>query len=778
LPANVTNCPNCGSELLLQGRYQVICPLAQGGFGQTFEVVDVRDPTVSKEGTPKILKVLVSDHQKAIALFQREARVLSQLRHPGIPRVEADGYFKFWHQESPEPLHGLVMEKIEGINLKDWLSDRQNQPITSEKAIAWITQLTEILQQVHQRQYFHRDIKPSNIMKRPNGQLVLIDFGAVREVTETYLRQESGGTVLISPGYTPPEQANGRAVEKSDFFALGRTFVHLLTGIHPLDLPENPETGQLDWRSHAPQVSPKLADLIDRLMAKYPENRPKDTQEIWQLLPEIQQQTKSATSRKKWLVLIISTIFCSGVGGVVLLQHQWQNSPNSCPVNQGDHLSCGEEILFPTAAPPEKQKGVKAFAQGNYQNAIQWLVKARQKQPNDPEILIYLNNAQLAGKPSHKIAAVVPISGNPFTAQEILWGVAQAQNEVNQGQKIRGKGLLVEIGDDANTPEQAKEIAGVLASDSDILAVIGHYASEVTLAAVGVYQQHQLVMISPTSTSEDLSSINQGNSIFFRTVPSDRISAQALSGYLSNQIRQPKVAIFYNPQSNFSKSLRDQFHASYSGSGGEIVTEFANLSDPFLNASQAINQAQKQGVTTLVLFPDGQTDPFAFRNALKIVKANQGRYWIAGGDSLYSSEVLQLVAPETLTHFVVPIPWHPLNSPNSQFPQTANNLWREEVTWRTALAYDATQALIAALEDLPNPDRILLQKTLRDANFQTTGATGVISFQVNGNRSQPISELIKVIKTNCSVPNYRFVPVTTPATQVKNFKCPANSAIP
>lgn len=276
-------CRHCGSSLVLPGRYRARSLLGEGGFGKTFEVVDDR-------GKPKVLKVLIDSNPKAVALFKREAQVLAQLNHPGIPRVERDGYFLFYPRKG-EPLHCLIMESIEGWNLEDWMSQRENWPITEAQAIDWLKQLSEILHRVHQHNYFHRDIKPSNIMRRPRGQLALIDFGTVREVSQTYLAKVGGGhrvTGIVSPGYTPPEQINGKAVPQSDFFALGRTFVYLLTGKHPTHFPEDIRTGQLKWRSPGMPLSNDLADLIDYLMSPFPGNRPHNTQAIYQRLGEIE----------------------------------------------------------------------------------------------------------------------------------------------------------------------------------------------------------------------------------------------------------------------------------------------------------------------------------------------------------------------------------------------------------------------------------------------------------------------------------------------------------
>ncbi|WP_446342811.1 protein kinase domain-containing protein [Coleofasciculus sp. F4-SAH-05] len=283
-------------NLLLQNRYRVLRTLGKGGFSQTFEVDD--------QGIAKVLKVLNLDRfyshdakEKAISLFQREATVLSRLQHPGIPRVESDGYF-VWSQGTEVSLHCIVMEKIEGLTLKQWRS-RRNKPLlslTQNQAIAWLKQLVDILEQLHQQELIHRDIKPSNIILRPNGQLALIDFGAVREITETYLqrqKQDETGTVIISSGYTPPEQMEGKAVAQSDFFALGRTFVYLFTGKSPNDFESHPRTGKLQWRESAPQISKELADLVDYLMATFPGQRPQTPAMIRRCIEEIIAPTPS-----------------------------------------------------------------------------------------------------------------------------------------------------------------------------------------------------------------------------------------------------------------------------------------------------------------------------------------------------------------------------------------------------------------------------------------------------------------------------------------------------
>ncbi|MBN3910107.1 MAG: serine/threonine protein kinase [Nostoc sp. NMS1] len=283
-------CQSCGSHLELLGRYRVTCLLSdKTGFSKVYEACE--------QDTPKILKILKEDlsgNTKAVKLFQHEVTVLEQLKHPGIPKE--DSYFQY-QTRNGLVLHCIAMEKIDGYNLVQWL--QQNRPISEEQAVTWLKQLVEILDLVHGKQYLHRDIKPSNIMIRSPlgkdwGDLVLIDFGTATEIDRTEPDQLSNGdgmTALMSSGYSAPEQMNGQAVPQSDFFALGRTFIFLLTGHHPLDMYDV-QQNVLHWQNHAIDISPLLLNLIDWLTAADIKKRPANAQEILQRLEQIEEGKK------------------------------------------------------------------------------------------------------------------------------------------------------------------------------------------------------------------------------------------------------------------------------------------------------------------------------------------------------------------------------------------------------------------------------------------------------------------------------------------------------
>ncbi|MEA5420041.1 protein kinase [Spirulina sp. CCNP1310] len=296
LNGEADHCRHCGSSLLLGDRYRVLHLLSDhSGFAKIFDVSDGE--------MVKILKVLKSQHnanEKVVSLFKQEAVVLSQLNHPGIPRIDPEGYFDYWPRDSRYPVHCFVMEKIDGPNLQQWMHQQGNLLISEAQALDWLEQLTTILHLVHRKNYFHRDIKLQNIMVRSTGQLVLIDFGTAREMTYTYLAKAgSSGNItrVSSAGYTPPEQQQGHAVPQSDFFALGRTFVYLLTGRTLEDQAiYDPLTNEFHWRQHAPDLSPGFADLLDQLMAYRAGDRPRDNEAILQAIGELKRSPRPLNS--------------------------------------------------------------------------------------------------------------------------------------------------------------------------------------------------------------------------------------------------------------------------------------------------------------------------------------------------------------------------------------------------------------------------------------------------------------------------------------------------
>lgn len=301
-PENSERCSACGTPLLINNRIRLVEPL-RPLKDDPFSYIEVFE--VDDAGTKwhplrerRVMKVLKWSEPKLVELMRREALALQLIKHPGIPQSTVDDYFTFTPHDSPLELHCLVMQKFEGQNLEQWIKSYERIP--QSLALKWLKQLVTILDLVHHSGFFHRDIKPDNIIFQPDGQLALIDFGGVRRVTNTYLAKVSGSggtttgvgsgyeiTAVRTARYSPLEQINGQAVPQSDFYALGRTFVYLVTGISLIKLKTDQTTGRLIWRNKAPQIDKPLADFLDELMAPFPGQRPQTTQVILQRLERI-----------------------------------------------------------------------------------------------------------------------------------------------------------------------------------------------------------------------------------------------------------------------------------------------------------------------------------------------------------------------------------------------------------------------------------------------------------------------------------------------------------
>lgn len=304
-PDNIEFCLACGNSLQINRQYWLVRPLRDLHRSPYLEVFEACD---RESKTPKVLKSLKCNQTKYKQLFEQEAKILIELDRPGIPKSRPREFFTI-ELHNGQRMPCLVMDFVEGEDLEKWV---QNQGVITQKlALEWLKQLTEILAYVHQHNFFHRDIKPSNIMRKPDGQLVLIDFGTAREVTTTVVEGKEV-TAVYSHGYTAPEQIEGKAVPQSDFYALGCTFVYLLTG-------QPPQAEDLHWRDRVPNLSKApISDLIEELMASKVENRPQNAQIILQRLEQIERLLSPsniddfpvtelpltpATSRRPWLAI-------------------------------------------------------------------------------------------------------------------------------------------------------------------------------------------------------------------------------------------------------------------------------------------------------------------------------------------------------------------------------------------------------------------------------------------------------------------------------------------
>ncbi|MFU8802847.1 MAG: serine/threonine protein kinase [Bradymonadaceae bacterium] len=248
------------NDALLKGRYEILEILGRGGQGETFLARDTHDDRLV---AVMRLSVFQAQNWKGIELFEREAEALSRLSHEAIP-----SYLDSFHIEDDDEVHFyLVQRYIEGEDLLRQM--KAGLRFDEDGAKAFLKEMLEILVYLHgfAPPIIHRDIKPSNIMRRPDGSLALIDFGAVQTVIASTL---GGSTIVGTTGFIAPEQFFGQALPASDLYSLGATMVQLLTHKHPSELEM--EMMKLQFRNFI-NVSEELILLLERLLEPTVEDR-------------------------------------------------------------------------------------------------------------------------------------------------------------------------------------------------------------------------------------------------------------------------------------------------------------------------------------------------------------------------------------------------------------------------------------------------------------------------------------------------------------------------
>jgi branched-chain amino acid transport system substrate-binding protein len=320
-----------------------------------------------------------------------------------------------------------------------------------------------------------------------------------------------------------------------------------------------------------------------------------------------------------------------------------------------------------------KMRAAEAYASGSYATAQDLFEQSLQQKPNDPEALIYQNNANAIAHHPLKIAVSLPGIDDINGSREILRGVAQAQQEINAAGGIKGRLLMVAITSDNNDPKRARQVVDSLVNRADLLGVVGHYSSSVTLATANIYDSGKLVVISPTSTAVQLS--NQSPYVF-RTVPSDYVAARALTDHLLQTLKLKKAVVYFNSQSEYSKSLKGEFSTAIALQGGQVVGEY-DLANSGFSANQSLEEAKQRGAEAIMLVSDMGT----IDRSLQIVQTNQNRLPMLAGDALYSPKTLD-VTREQGRGLVVAVPWHIQATGSELFAQRSRRLWGGDVNWR------------------------------------------------------------------------------------------------
>ncbi len=747
-PDKALRCQACNTQLLLyKRRFQIFEKISKPNHNPEWEVFRVTDNRGDCQ--PKVLKTLTSNESEFTARFKREIDILKNSKNSGIPAYIID--FHIPSEGNRPELYCLVMESIDGEDLEEWL--QINGKLSDEQtALIWLNKITIILAYIHSKKHFHRDIKPSNIMLKNSGELALIDFGIVRQITST-VDQYGASTQAYTPIYAAPEQVVGKAVPQSDFYSLGKTFVHLLTGQRPVqseldlhkweyetDFPTSGIIPLINWLleddlQQRPQTPEKILEAINYISTRKVDSDFPSSEETTSFIDRIKQPRETQLPSRHsgfpfktaGLVGLGSLFFGSLIYYYLLRKTVPLISSSVQPaaelISFGDreiNNIYGSNKIDKAGSKGKKLEGIQLFKVGNYKEAYRKFNELHQSIKNDPDVLIYMNNAKVRywhqkkpTKPLYTIVAAVP--ARIEQGQHILFGVAHNQHQVVDPtaslEQEPNVYLEVGIADDLNQPEQAVEIAKKLTERSingsdnqerSILAAIGHDSSEVTCEALPIYTKAGLPVISSTSSMNEMrKKCGDTDRVFFRVISSTQFESRSLIKLLkSKNIQNLKITSFYKKKERvgFSRDLFETFKRDFKKEFGKDLEDGFDLSDSTDGVSEVakgIENAKNSNV--IVLLSDEKTDTFhVFNNAIKVLETVDPNKidLVLGSNPLLSAEIGTNLLQKWHGKLVIASDWDddPQCSDRA-FVAMASKLWGGNINQTTAASYESTQVL-------------------------------------------------------------------------------------
>ncbi|AFZ26870.1 ABC-type branched-chain amino acid transport system, periplasmic component [Cylindrospermum stagnale PCC 7417] len=492
---------------------------------------------------------------------------------------------------------------------------------------------------------------------------------------------------------------------------------------------------------------------------------------------------------------------------------------NPAPQLNSDNFqgSFGRQIFL---YPPNQEivkyqiEGTNFYQQGLYYQAFQcfliaWNQELKIYGIGNPEVLIYINNCLIEYKKSflqgkgikiYTLAVVVPFYHNQgHVAAEILRGISQIQLQVNLPSfdkislgteinlddirpnifltlicsQIALQILVVNDPNNLYTPyNQTAEKLADLAPQLNLIAIIGHYSSEMTKNALHFYTQKGLTLVNSSSTSNELSELSIGESLsFFRLTTPDNINAKKLANYLIEKVSNKppqKVAVIYNQNSSYSISYRNSIKKYLEQHQDKFVflEECNYISENYYQVQKYIENIREDNVDIIIIIPDGGIEPNSLDNAGLISRLNLNNCLIAGSATFYHDNVLHWIHEQNPCNatnqnnrtIIACIPWHWQSQENGcessnliaqSFCQIGAQFWgTENLTWRSATAFDSVLIILKVIEEYRSQaSQALLthmNQYFKEKKKQLKGVTGLIQFDKSGDRLHPPAEIVAV----------------------------------
>ena len=271
---------------LIDNRYLLKRQIASGGMATIYAGLDTR---LDRPVAVKIMHAHLANDEAFVSRFIKEAKATAALSHPNIVSIQDQG----WNEGGP-PAVFLVMELVEGSTLRDYLNEKGS--LTVEQTFQLITPVLSALSAAHRIGIIHRDIKPENILISKDGRIKVADFGLARNITMGQTMTAESSVVLGSVSYLSPEQVQrGVADARSDIYAVGIVLFEMLTGSKPYSGETPIQIAYRHVNDRIPniqtiksEIPTSIAELVYEATAPNPDQRPKNAEELLNILREIQ----------------------------------------------------------------------------------------------------------------------------------------------------------------------------------------------------------------------------------------------------------------------------------------------------------------------------------------------------------------------------------------------------------------------------------------------------------------------------------------------------------
>ncbi|MDQ7034398.1 MAG: protein kinase [Anaerolineae bacterium] len=278
------------SETILNGRYALVAQQGSGGMSVIYKAID---RALGRTVAVKILRPSLTKDPSFLEKFRNEARSVANLSHPNIVTVHDVG--------SDGPTHYIVMEMVEGTDLKKII--RENKALPVERALDLAVQICAGIGYAHRSGLVHADVKPQNILVTSQDLVKVTDFGIAQALSDTQ-PQERAEVVWGSPHYFAPEQAKGeQPAATADVYATGIVLFEMLTGRLPYTGTNQQELAMAHIRDSIPSVTTfnptvpdKLAKMVMKAMSKEPQNRFRDGDQFGNVLRDFRDKARMNTA--------------------------------------------------------------------------------------------------------------------------------------------------------------------------------------------------------------------------------------------------------------------------------------------------------------------------------------------------------------------------------------------------------------------------------------------------------------------------------------------------